>query len=801
MIPVNQEKEIHRSGVGESIKYEINAEDQSHILAILRDRLYSNKIGAVCREYGCNAVDAHVDAGIADRPIKVTLPTILNPVFSVRDYGKGLSPDDIQNVFRRYGRSTKRTSNKLIGALGIGAKSGHAYNDTFTIISHHAGVRTTYTSLVDETNVGEIIKMGEQPTDETGVEIIVPVRNSDIERFKVEAQCLYVYFDPLPIINTELKLPEIEFPSKYGYISNLPFHPQAGPAVAVMGGVPYRIDLVKCLIKSPFLNKYLTLKFEIGSIDVSANREELEYTDRTIREVQLMLNALMEDYTKLLQNTISQVSFGWEKRKHILRMIETTGISESFLSESAKGYLSRWVNIFNRSEVETTDKDGVKITVTEYHLFDKSPVFFSLFQVNTAVRKSHILIPDYQIKLTTNQIYVSRVTKRGFNINRYLTVPSSYIIFPNQPLESDEAWDAFLLKLNTYFKHLEIDGIPMVPLESLKRRAEDLHPSEVNLIRMRSLLFIYNEERKDWVPVTDTQEVNPEFYFPIFRYQVSGPIKPQDIKNLHRVLAHFNLREYDGSAPVYAVKMKKDGDLKLDMGGIPSAQEYFDSWLPELKEKYAEDRTIFLLKEGLKQVDNPLDERGSQGYFQIGKIMGTMPHHTQARMMYESFKMLKYWQSGKKIDPLMDTLVSDLYSRFMTPEDIEYITTINKSYDSMFIAFLDEYPILYFGDGLLERYRYMYGKFSRRRDEENLLSIVKAGIKTYLSAGMVPQTETPREKHVSNDCHERINYGEFGGTDSCREGWGYSLRTTAPGYCSEEVVICTQASVSRSSTG
>ena len=42
-------------------------EDQSHILSILRDRLYTNKVLAVLREYSANAWDAHVSSSVSFR--------------------------------------------------------------------------------------------------------------------------------------------------------------------------------------------------------------------------------------------------------------------------------------------------------------------------------------------------------------------------------------------------------------------------------------------------------------------------------------------------------------------------------------------------------------------------------------------------------------------------------------------------------------------------------------------------------------------------------------------------------------
>ena len=62
---------------------------------ILSSNIYTHKVRAVIREISCNAVDAHTAAGNPDR-IHVHLPTRLEPHFSVRDYGTGLSDEDVR---------------------------------------------------------------------------------------------------------------------------------------------------------------------------------------------------------------------------------------------------------------------------------------------------------------------------------------------------------------------------------------------------------------------------------------------------------------------------------------------------------------------------------------------------------------------------------------------------------------------------------------------------------------------------------------------------------------------------------
>ena len=87
------------------------------MFAMLTKNVYSNIILAPIREWATNAVDACI---AANKPIKfdVHLPSISNSTFSVRDYGTGLSPDNIYGLFSTAGASTKRDSNAYNGSFG-----------------------------------------------------------------------------------------------------------------------------------------------------------------------------------------------------------------------------------------------------------------------------------------------------------------------------------------------------------------------------------------------------------------------------------------------------------------------------------------------------------------------------------------------------------------------------------------------------------------------------------------------------------------------------------------------------------
>ena len=118
IITQEKSKEVINSHNFDQVRCTIDAEDMRYVASLLRNN-YSNTRLAVIREISANALDANAEAGVS-RSIEIKMPTSLNPTFAVRDFGGGLSQEDIFGLYSKYGKSTKRSSNNYIGAFGIG---------------------------------------------------------------------------------------------------------------------------------------------------------------------------------------------------------------------------------------------------------------------------------------------------------------------------------------------------------------------------------------------------------------------------------------------------------------------------------------------------------------------------------------------------------------------------------------------------------------------------------------------------------------------------------------------------------
>ena len=285
---------VETFGVVEKRAFTING--NAHVFKILRDQIYSKKIEALMREISCNAWDSHVDAGKPDLPFDVHLPTMLEPWLSIRDYGVGISDDDMKNMYNEYFNSTKTRSNSVTGCFGLGSKSPFAYSDAFTVTSWFDGVKISYSAYIDKDGAGVIAEMegARVPTDEcNGFEVFVAVKEDDFHSFENDAKKVLRRFNPLPNItgHENFDFEPIEYVIEgegWALRKTAPRSPYSSSrntegAMAIQGNVAYPIDTSSIIGITSDEMKILSLPidiwFGIGDIGVTPSRESLSYDD------------------------------------------------------------------------------------------------------------------------------------------------------------------------------------------------------------------------------------------------------------------------------------------------------------------------------------------------------------------------------------------------------------------------------------------------------------------------------------------------------------------------------------------
>jgi len=306
------------SNVGSVTSFSIKATAKS--FRILSDGLYANKVRAIIRELSCNAYDSHVAAGKINTPFDVHLPNALEPFFSIRDYGTGLSHEQVTNIFTTFFESTKTDSNDYVGALGLGSKSPFSYTDNFTVTAIKDGRKGIYTAFINEQGVPSIaLMMEEQTTDPAGVEVRFAVDNRyDFDKFRQEARYVYEYFKLRPVIsgNADFGFKDPTYKEK----DIIPGVHHAGDgynSYAIMGNIKYPIEVPNA-DKSlgglhGLLSCGLVMEFAIGELDFQASREGLSYIPETINAIKNKLEALNAQLAVHIATEANKIDNLWER--------------------------------------------------------------------------------------------------------------------------------------------------------------------------------------------------------------------------------------------------------------------------------------------------------------------------------------------------------------------------------------------------------------------------------------------------------------------------------------------------------
>lgn len=289
---------------------------------ILVNRIYSRKVDAVIRELCCNAYDAHKMLGKETTPFDISLPSAIDPRFIVRDYGPGVSEQDVEDVLTTFFESTKDASDDFIGGFGLGFKVPFALVDTFSINSYQNGGMMTYTMYREN---GELMwrpeTMEPLPTDEPdGLEVIVPISQELHAEFAQVAPDILYWFETPPQFSAAEETfkryddaCKLDLTDEYGRIrifSNINrgygynrYTMLGGhgynTVILTMGQVAYRLEGMQTNLPTTTV-----LDIPIGSVEIQPGRETLSYDAATKEYLQARLDSAVKTITEHYQKDI-----------------------------------------------------------------------------------------------------------------------------------------------------------------------------------------------------------------------------------------------------------------------------------------------------------------------------------------------------------------------------------------------------------------------------------------------------------------------------------------------------------------
>lgn len=302
------QKDVEIIGDIKEFKTSIDPKNLEFITTLLSSNLYSNPEQSFIREIVSNAWDSHVEAGNTDVPVIVKFSkNNCKWGITIRDYGVGLSPERFSEIYCNIGSSTKRESNEFTGGFGIGKYSALACSNSVYITSYYKGTAYFYIMIKSGNSITTNLIRESSTNEKDGLEVTIK-GIEDINPYINALQYIIffpnIYIDGVATENNSIKIKHFKNFSVATTSKRIPYK-------ILLGNVLYPLN-AHYLSKeaSSFIsNIYYTgivIKFNIGEINITPNRENVIYTSDTIKVIENRILAAKEELNNLVKNVISK---------------------------------------------------------------------------------------------------------------------------------------------------------------------------------------------------------------------------------------------------------------------------------------------------------------------------------------------------------------------------------------------------------------------------------------------------------------------------------------------------------------
>lgn len=308
-----QDDHVTHAIIGNQETIAMGISSDAALMHILSATLYTYPKLAAVREIICNAWDAHIAAGITQRPIEIQVEI---DKITVRDFGYGIAHQNIGPIYGVYGNSTKRDDSSVTGGFGLGSKAPFAYTDNFEVVSHHLGTRTIYRvsrssmAMDGKPSINKIVSL---PTEESGIAVSFSLKPGDMDPFlKLIHEVLQLGEIPA-LVNgnpVELNLPLSASPT--GYLITTVSGTLLGPLNVRYGNVVYPIPVhdsyaeqykqLSADLQIMWDNTKIIFQAPADSLSVAPSREALILTETTVNTLKTLLDSFSKNRWHLVQN-------------------------------------------------------------------------------------------------------------------------------------------------------------------------------------------------------------------------------------------------------------------------------------------------------------------------------------------------------------------------------------------------------------------------------------------------------------------------------------------------------------------
>jgi len=355
--------------------------DPRVIVDILTKRLYSKPVDTSLKEYLTNALEANIENG-NKQPVEIILPTQLNNyTCTIRDYGKGLSPDQMKNVFMSLGTSTKRHTDNLVGGFGIGSKSAFSFSTTFLINSYYNNQKYSYICELADGNIKLTQLDISKSFDPSGLEIklIIPSHKTYGLQDYLKELCSGLDAHLIPLINKKaaclpLTWQKLKYNGKtYEYCLNTP---QKGLYVGSSG------------LYFPFPSAgnrqlFAALRLPTSEVKIAPNREALIETESLNKLINGLNMKVFEIITEDIRNLLSLPDF-IDKYADFREMMGSFGEHHNVITGNYNPLFTKPLTIERKRIVFPTDIYSI------YHLVGSVKNPYAEFTKTKGVYLQHI---------------------------------------------------------------------------------------------------------------------------------------------------------------------------------------------------------------------------------------------------------------------------------------------------------------------------------------------------------------------------------------------------------------------------
>lgn len=359
MIPTKTYDAAITSGTADTAQAQIAMTPEMYEL--LSAGIYEDRPLAIVRELACNARDAQKEAGNGHRMIQIHLPNSFEPFFSVRDFGTGLTHQQVFDIYLTYGASTKRGSNEFVGMFGIGSKSPLAYTDSFLVTTYQDGVEIQY-NIYKDNGIPKIAKLVELPTtEENGLKVTVAIRSQDFGTFRDKVENFFKLFDQEVEIEGAYVNTEVTY-SEQNDLYHLTNDYHTG-AYALMGGVPYRLSNdIRDDLKKDLKVDTIILPFDLGALNIASSRENLSFNEGDATDTAIK-DRVKEIKLVFQQNLENALKGSTTIREAVEMLFDNYGMTQS----------NYWSSTTNMDHVEWGGK-----SIKEWRIMMKEKIAFKL---------------------------------------------------------------------------------------------------------------------------------------------------------------------------------------------------------------------------------------------------------------------------------------------------------------------------------------------------------------------------------------------------------------------------------------